>query len=398
MTVAKDNEDLTRVGPGTVMGKLMREYWLPALGADELKSDGAPVRLMLLGEKLIAFRDSSGRVGVMDHRCPHRCASLFFGRNEEDGIRCVYHGWKFDVDGNCIEMPNLPPSQDFKQKVKAKVYKASERNGLIWVYMGDARRAAAAADAGGQRLIPDGEAERSASCSASATGCRRWKATSTPRTSASCMPAASSRKTSRTDDLLRYTVGNRAPEYRVADTGWGTCYGAYRQAEGGETYWRFAQLHVSVLDAAAAGRTSSDRHPRPRLGADGRRPHDVHASAVGKTSATAFTRSRTASRCRASRRSSICRTRPIGTDAGGRVQTLDNDYLIDREAQQNGNLFRHRRRLHAGPGGDRKHGRNHRPRVRASGAKRSDDRARAPTAAARRPCPGGKGHATARRR
>ena len=132
MTI-KDSEDLTRVGPGTVMGEFMRQYWLPALMSSELKPDGAPVRLMLLGEKLIAFRDTDGRVGVMDHRCPHRCASLFLGRNEENGLRCVYHGWKFDVEGNCIDMASVPAHQDFKSKVKAKAYKATERNGVVWV-------------------------------------------------------------------------------------------------------------------------------------------------------------------------------------------------------------------------------------------------------------------------
>ena len=136
MTQLQDSIDLTRVGPGTVMGDFMRQYWIPAAKSTELKADGDPVRLMLLGERLIAFRDSSGRVGVMDHRCPHRCASLFLGRNEQDGIRCVYHGWKFDVTGRCVDMPNVPPEQDFKDRVHAKAYPACERNGLIWVYMG----------------------------------------------------------------------------------------------------------------------------------------------------------------------------------------------------------------------------------------------------------------------
>jgi phthalate 4,5-dioxygenase len=104
----EDNALVTRTGSGTPMGELMRQYWLPAGLSTELTADGPPVRMMLLGEKLIAFRDSAGRVGIMDHRCPHRCASLFFGRNEQDGIRCVYHGWKFDVDGNCLEQPNVP--------------------------------------------------------------------------------------------------------------------------------------------------------------------------------------------------------------------------------------------------------------------------------------------------
>jgi len=124
MTTAREGQELTQVGPGTAMGELMRQYWIPAALSSELERDAAPVRLMLLGEKLIAFRDSGGRVGVMDHRCPRRCASLFLGRNEGGGIRCIYHGWKFDVAGNCVEMPSVPPPQDFKQKVKAKAYRA----------------------------------------------------------------------------------------------------------------------------------------------------------------------------------------------------------------------------------------------------------------------------------
>src|ERR1700752_3452366 len=140
MTTASDSVELTRVGPGTVMGQLMREYWIPAAMSSELKTDGAPLRLMLLGEKLIAFRDSAGRVGGMDHRCPHRCASLFLGRNEENGLRCVYHGWKFDVAGNCVDMPRVPVQQDFKEKGKAKAYPALDRAGVVWVYRGSAAR------------------------------------------------------------------------------------------------------------------------------------------------------------------------------------------------------------------------------------------------------------------
>src|SRR6202012_911846 len=117
-------------------GNFMRQYWIPALGSGEIEADGPPRRLMLLGEKLIAFRDTQGRVGVMDHRCPHRCASLFLGRNEEDGLRCVYHGWKFDVDGNCVDMASGPDHLDFKRKVKASAYKTVERHGAVWVYMG----------------------------------------------------------------------------------------------------------------------------------------------------------------------------------------------------------------------------------------------------------------------
>jgi nitrite reductase/ring-hydroxylating ferredoxin subunit len=119
------------------MGVFMREYWLPAFLANELpEADGAPMRLRLLGENLIAFRTTSGKFGLVANNCPHRGASLFFGRNEEEGLRCVYHGWKFDVDGACIDMPNEPAESDFKTKVTATAYPTQVRNGIVWAYMG----------------------------------------------------------------------------------------------------------------------------------------------------------------------------------------------------------------------------------------------------------------------
>src|SRR6266516_1695437 len=109
MLSKEDNELLTRTGLETAMGKLMRRFWMPALLSHELPdADGPPVRVTLLGEDLVAFRDSNGTVGLVDGHCPHRGASLFFGRNEECGLRCVYHGWKYDVAGNCVDMPSEP--------------------------------------------------------------------------------------------------------------------------------------------------------------------------------------------------------------------------------------------------------------------------------------------------
>ena len=131
-----DVDSLTRVGPGTPTGEFFREFWIPAAISTEVTPDGNPLRLMLLGEKLIAFRDTSGRVGVMDHRCAHRCASLFFGRNENNGIRCAYHGWKYDVTGACVDMPNVLPEHAFPKRIKLNSYAVRERNGVIWVYMG----------------------------------------------------------------------------------------------------------------------------------------------------------------------------------------------------------------------------------------------------------------------
>src|SRR5437588_926667 len=137
MLSTEDNELLCRVGPGTPMGAFMREYWLPAFMPGELPdTDGAPMRLRLLGENLIAFRVSSGKYGLIANNCPHRGASLFFGRNEEEGIRCVYHGWKFDVDGQCVDMPNEPAESDFRTKVKALAYPCQERGGIVGTYMG----------------------------------------------------------------------------------------------------------------------------------------------------------------------------------------------------------------------------------------------------------------------
>ncbi len=137
MLTEENNRSLTRVGPGTLMGNLMRQYWQPVLLSRELpERDGPPLRVRHLCEDLLAYRDSDGRVGLVAENCPHRGASLFFGRNEEAGLRCVYHGWKFDVTGACIDMPNEPAESNFKHKIRVTSYPCSERNGVIWTYMG----------------------------------------------------------------------------------------------------------------------------------------------------------------------------------------------------------------------------------------------------------------------
>ncbi len=137
MLTKEDNERLTRVGPGTPMGNLMRRYWVPALLTWEVpEPDCPPVEVRLLGEDLIAFRQTDGRVGVVDARCPHRTASLFYGRNEENGLRCIYHGWKFDVEGHCVDMPSEPEASVFKEKVRIPAYPTVELGGVVWAYMG----------------------------------------------------------------------------------------------------------------------------------------------------------------------------------------------------------------------------------------------------------------------
>jgi nitrite reductase/ring-hydroxylating ferredoxin subunit len=138
MAVSKEENDaLTLTGAGTLMGDLFRRFWLPALAVDELPGpDCPPVRVKLLGESLIAFRDSDNRIGLIDEFCAHRGVSLWFGRNEECGLRCAYHGWKYDITGQCVDLPSEPASSGMAQRIRLKAYEAVEHGGLIWAYMG----------------------------------------------------------------------------------------------------------------------------------------------------------------------------------------------------------------------------------------------------------------------
>jgi phenylpropionate dioxygenase-like ring-hydroxylating dioxygenase large terminal subunit len=137
MLTKDENERITRVGPGTPGGKLFRRYWWPVCLSTELpEKDGAPLRVRLLGEDLIAYRDTTGAVGLLDAYCPHRRAPMFFGRNEECGLRCVYHGWKFDRHGDCVDMPSEPAGTTLQAKVKIGAYPTIEKGGVVWTYMG----------------------------------------------------------------------------------------------------------------------------------------------------------------------------------------------------------------------------------------------------------------------
>jgi phthalate 4,5-dioxygenase oxygenase subunit len=138
MLSSADNERLTRVGPGTPMGEMLREFWTPALRSAALEADGAPKRVRLLGENFVAFRATDGRVGFFAERCPHRGVSLALGRNEENGLRCIFHGWKFDIEGHCVDAPTEPEEHRdaFCARVPLKHYPAREAGGIVWVYLG----------------------------------------------------------------------------------------------------------------------------------------------------------------------------------------------------------------------------------------------------------------------
>ncbi|HEY3118924.1 MAG TPA: Rieske 2Fe-2S domain-containing protein, partial [Chloroflexota bacterium] len=157
MLTAEENERLTRVEGQAPMGQLVRRFWLPFLLSSDLSGpDCVPVRVRLLGENLVAFRDTSGNVGLLDTLCAHRRADLYYGRNEEDGLRCVYHGWKYDFSGQCVECPTEPADSNFKYTVHLRSYPVVERAGVCWTYMGP--RAVAAANSGSSlgSEVPDG--------------------------------------------------------------------------------------------------------------------------------------------------------------------------------------------------------------------------------------------------
>jgi phenylpropionate dioxygenase-like ring-hydroxylating dioxygenase large terminal subunit len=240
MTTAAENEILTRVGRGTPMGSFMRQFWIPACLSSELKSDQPPMRLMLLGEKLIAFRDSAGRVGIFDHRCPHRCASLFMGRNEENGLRCVYHGWKFDVDGNCLDQPNLPEKRRFTDRVKAVAYKTVERGGIVFMYMGERAVAPPLPDIEAIQAEPDDR-----NIALTQRDCNWLQAVEGDVDTshlgflhAGCIDASKMDP----NDAATYTVLNKAPEIYAVERPYGTMYCASRPAMPGFDHNRFASF------------------------------------------------------------------------------------------------------------------------------------------------------------
>jgi nitrite reductase/ring-hydroxylating ferredoxin subunit len=239
MLSREDNELLCRVGRGTTMGDLIRQYWIPALVSSELpEADGAPVRVRLLGENLIAFRVTSGKIGLIQNHCPHRGASFFFGRNEEEGIRCVYHGWKFDCEGVCVDMPSEPAESTFKEKVRARAYPCVERNGIVWTYMGPRAVPPPLPD-----IEPNLEATDEVVVQKVLRECNWFQGLEGDiDTSHLGFLHLGSVKPENTKpgSFDYYLVADRAPKYDVIDTDFGTSYGCYRPAEADTYYWRIA--------------------------------------------------------------------------------------------------------------------------------------------------------------
>jgi phthalate 4,5-dioxygenase len=327
---AEQNELLVRTGPGTAMGALFRRYWLPALLARELPgADCAPVRLQLLGERMVAFRDTQGRLGLVDEFCAHRGVSLWFGRNEESGLRCPYHGWKYDVSGQCVDVPSEPAESGFCGKIKLKSYPLVERGGVIWAYMGpEAERPP----------LPEWEfatvpAEQSYT-SKRLQECNYLQAMEGGIDSSHVSFLHSGALNS--DPLFKgakgnqYNLGDKRPVFEVVESEGGLYIGARRNAEAGSYYWRITPWvmpcftmvpprgdhpmhgHFWIpIDDAHCWAWSFDYHPVRALTAAERGAMEAGKGVHVRVDPRTF--------------------RPL--------QNRDNDYLLDREAQKRGESF-----------------------------------------------------------
>ena len=237
----EQNDLLTQTGPGTPGGKLFRSYWLPALLAGELpENECPPVRVKLLSERLLAFRDTQGRYGLIDEFCAHRGVSLWFGRNEDNGLRCPYHGWKYDHTGQCIEVPSEPAESGFCQKIKLKSYPLVERGGVLWTYMGppDQRPplpewefATVPAD----QSFMSKRVQESNWLQAMEGGIDSSHVSFLHRGDLSSDPLFKGAKGN------QYNLKDSRPVFEVVESSGGLYIGARRNAENGHYYWRITQ-------------------------------------------------------------------------------------------------------------------------------------------------------------
>lgn len=241
MLTQDQNQLVTRSGPATALGDLFRRYWIPALLASELpENECPPVRVKLLSERLIAFRDTSGRMGLIDEFCAHRGVSLWFGRNEHDGLRCPYHGWKYDVTGQCIDVPSEPEQSGFCEKIRLKGYPLVERGGILWAYMGPTEK---------QPPLP--EFEWNCLPASHRYVSKRWQECNYLQAMEGGIDSSHvsflHSGDLHSDPLHKGTKGaqyqqDKRPKFEVVESSGGLYIGARRNAEEGHYYWRITQF------------------------------------------------------------------------------------------------------------------------------------------------------------
>jgi phenylpropionate dioxygenase-like ring-hydroxylating dioxygenase large terminal subunit len=242
MLTKDDNELFTRVGPDTAMGKLLRCYWFPFIFGNDLIRDGKPERVQLLGEDLLAFRDTTGTVGLIAERCPHRRASLYFGRNEECGIRCIYHGWKFDLSGACVDQPSEPETSSFKEKVHIAAYPCVEHGGFVWTYMGPLPAPPLPRfewmELPPDRIVASMRVQES-NWGQALEGDFDQSHVSFLHSKLDVRTAADASITTPLVDRIRFE--DRHPIFEIETTPYGLCIAAGRKAPGEQRYWRLTQ-------------------------------------------------------------------------------------------------------------------------------------------------------------
>jgi len=250
MLSAEDNALLTRTGPGTAMGELFRRFWMPVALAQELPApDCPPIRGKIMDEDLLAFRDTDGRVGLVDPRCAHRGANLFFGRNEECGLRCAYHGFKYDVNGRCVDMPTMPPESRFRDKVRLTAYPTREWGELVWAYLGPAGREPELPQLEFAQLPPAHRfvSKKLQQCNwaqacEGAIDTAHFSFLHMPVWSSEAGIDASVRRSSVDTERTRWMRDDPRPEFDVVAHEVGFVAGAARKADGDNLYWRVAQF------------------------------------------------------------------------------------------------------------------------------------------------------------
>lgn len=244
----EDNSLLVTSEANTVMGNYLRCYWHPVALSEEIaEPDSPPIRVKIMGEDLLLFRDSQGKTGLIEPFCAHRGADLFFGRNEDCGIRCIYHGWKYDVHGNCIDMPNVPKDAAYHGKIKIKAYPTREFADMVWAYMGPTDEEPSELPQLEVGLVPKDHryvTKRLVECN--------WThsmegALDTAHFSFLHMPAPTFTKDDNTniaadEKRIRWLRNDPAPRFSIIDHAVGFMIGGARNADPGDHYWRLTQF------------------------------------------------------------------------------------------------------------------------------------------------------------
>ncbi|RTL63675.1 MAG: (2Fe-2S)-binding protein [Pseudonocardiaceae bacterium] len=334
-----DNETICRVGRGTPMGDLMRQYWVPFAVSGELTPDCDPVRIMLLGQRFLAIRTTSGTPMLMDEECPHRGASMWYGRNENEGIRCVYHGWKFDGGGRCVDMPNEPPGSNFKDKVRLPTYPVTEAGGLLWAYIGPRPTPPPMP---GFEWMDDGDASAASSAWAFQRECNWLQALEGDIDTSHfgfLHVGHADPEDAPEDSFLRYAIEDRAPRYKVLDTEFGATYGAYRPAGTEDRlYWRFAHFLFPFYTMVPTGVLGTKLQVRAWVPMDDSHTMAFHSAPAARR----YTAPASQKVGITEREATATEFLPDTTDWFGRFRITarrENDHLIDRALQRSGESY-----------------------------------------------------------